>query len=102
MRRRSFTFDESLEREGEMNCFFCSNQINPQRQRHVFATVEHRYKSGGVRHSDRGFHLSCFDKFLSLSGRPFNPQTTYAVLQARVKRGGEILCELGYDGEKRR
>ena len=76
-------------------CFFCSNPINPQRQSHVFATIEHRYKGGGVRQSDRGFHLSCFDKFTSLGGRPFNPHTTYEALQAVVKRDGEILYELG-------
>jgi hypothetical protein len=77
-----------------MTCFYCSNQINPQHQRHVHATVEHIYKHGGSRHSDRRFHLTCFDKFLEFGGRPFNPFTTYDAYDAVVERNGEVLEEI--------
>ena len=77
-----------------MTCFFCSNQINPQRQRWVQCCVEHYYKQGGFRQSERGFHLSCFHKFVRLNGRPFNPHTYYRAIDAVVRRGEENLYEV--------
>jgi hypothetical protein len=77
-----------------MTCFLCSNQINPQHQRYVQATVEHHYKHGGIRISNRKFHLSCFPKFVRAGGRPFNPHTTYRAYNAVVERDGEILYEI--------
>jgi hypothetical protein len=77
-----------------MTCFFCSNQINPHKQRYVQATVEHHYKHGGFRLSERSFHLSCFNKFVQLKGRPFNPDTYYRAYDAVLRRDGEVLSDL--------
>src|SRR6185437_5827139 len=77
-----------------MTCFYRSNQINPQVQPYVHATIEHHYKYGGLRLSERSFHLFCFDKFVQLEGRPFNPHTTYHAYDAVVERDGEILYEI--------
>jgi hypothetical protein len=91
--RRDFTTGKLME-DYEMICFYCSNQINTQHQSHVHATVEHNYKYGGSRLSDRRFHLKCFDKFLEFEGRPYNPHTDYNAYNAVVERAGEILYEL--------
>ena len=61
-------------------CFYCSNPINRAHQPYVSASVRHNYKHGGTRISDRNFHNTCFDKFEELGGRPWNPETSYVVL----------------------
>jgi hypothetical protein len=58
-------------------CFFCSRPING---RHVYAVIEHHYKHGGSRESDRRFHPPCFEKFVEQGGRPYNPHTEYEVI----------------------
>ncbi len=83
-----------------MTCFYCSNLINPQIQPHVHATVEHQYKHGGFRESERDFHLSCFNKFLEFGGRPFNPHTTYHAYDPVVERDGKVLYEIKIYREK--
>jgi hypothetical protein len=62
-----------------MKCFFCSNQINPHHQTYIQAQTTAHYKRGGQRFATRNFHLSCFEKFEDLGGRPFNPFTDYTV-----------------------
>jgi hypothetical protein len=61
-------------------CFYCSNPINRNSQPFVTATIQHNYKNGYSRQSDRNFHPTCFDKFEDYGGRPFNPDTEYVVL----------------------
>jgi hypothetical protein len=61
-----------------------TSAINRTRQTHVFATIQHNYKHGGHRTSDRNFHLSCFDKFEDV-GRPVNPDTEYVVLESEER-----------------
>jgi hypothetical protein len=63
------------------SCFYCSNPINRNAQPFVTAAILHRYKNGGTRESDRNFHPSCFEKFRDAGGRPFNPETSYDVLE---------------------
>ncbi len=63
-------------------CFFCSNPIN-ENGRHVFATIEHQYKAGDSRQSDRRFHPACFEKF-QVYGRPYNPETAYVVIESEA------------------
>lgn len=62
-------------------CFYCGNQINRNQQPHIHAAIEHRYKHGGSRISDRNFHPSCFERFRKI-GRPYNPETDYEVLES--------------------
>lgn len=62
-------------------CFYCSRPINPQGRR-VLATIEHRYKHGGSRQSDRRFHQPCFHAFQIKGGRPWNPYTEYIVISS--------------------
>jgi hypothetical protein len=64
-------------------CFYCGNSINRKHQTYVQALVQHQYKYGGTRESGRNFHLSCYDKFVD-RGRPYNPQTSYVVLDSSV------------------
>ena len=64
-------------------CFYCSNPVNPD-GRHVEATIEHLYKSGDTRMTDRRFHPPCFQKFKVCRGRPYNPQTEYQVVAAET------------------
>lgn len=65
-------------------CFYCGNQINRNKQTHIHAEIQHQYKNGGTRESDRNFHVSCFEKFECQDGRPFNPYTRYEVLSAET------------------
>ncbi|HWO40123.1 MAG TPA: hypothetical protein VNO32_66010 [Candidatus Acidoferrum sp.] len=67
-------------------CFYCSNYINRGTQTYIYAEIRHHYKHGGMRDSDRNFHLSCFDKFQDQDGRPFNPHTHYEVLYSETIR----------------
>jgi hypothetical protein len=60
-------------------CFFCGNPINRD-GRHFEADIEHQYKAGNSRTSWRRFHPACLVKFEQLGGRPWNPETGYAVL----------------------
>jgi len=62
-------------------CFYCGGPINPQGRR-MLATIEHRYKHGGLRQSDRRFHQPCFHNFQVKGGRPWNPYTEYVVLSS--------------------
>lgn len=62
-------------------CFYCSNPINRLRQPHVFAAVRHHYKGGDERDTARPFHPACFDKFEAQGGRPYNPYTSYEVIE---------------------
>jgi len=83
----------SLKEEFAMSvCFFCSNPINRLAQRHMRAGITHHFKHGGVRTSERDFHLSCYDKFRAV-GRPYNPETAYSVDWATVMIGDEELRE---------
>jgi hypothetical protein len=70
-------------------CFYCGNSINRGKQTYVYAVIEHRYKHGGCRTSDRNFHESCFEKFEESGGRPWNPDTAYAVLKWEPVSPGE-------------
>jgi hypothetical protein len=63
-------------------CFYCGNPINRLSQRYVHAVIEHEYKHGGTRTTDRNFHVSCFEKFETVRGRPYNPHTNYEVLES--------------------
>jgi hypothetical protein len=67
-------------------CFYCSNPINRNTQTYIHADIRHHYKHGGMRDSDRNFHLSCFEKFEDAEGRPFNPYTLYEVLNEETVR----------------
>lgn len=65
-----------------MICFYCGNQVNPANQRYVSASIQHFYKAGETRISQRNFHKSCYPKFVIKKRRPFNPHTTYLPLYA--------------------
>ena len=68
-------------------CFYCSNPINGETQPYVTANTVAHYKHGGQRMAQRNFHESCFDKFVKVGGRPYNPDTDYEVTQWWLARG---------------
>ena len=68
----------------ELEVLLLLNPINAD-GRFVYAAIEHQYKHGGTRESDRRFHPACFEKF-EQQGRPYNPDN-HVVLSSELLMG---------------
>ena len=64
-------------------CFYCQNPINSDGQ-FVEASIEHGYKHGGSRVSERRFHVPCLERLKDEGTRPWNPETAYTVLDEEL------------------
>jgi hypothetical protein len=81
-----------------MTCFYCSNQINPTNQRYISARIAHRYKHGGIRFSNRNFHIACFTTFSFRNRCPFNPHTRYVPLHWVLNLPNGVVKCMAVDG----